>query len=168
MQEKTSKKISESYVQTAHFIMPGMTNNSNNLYGGELMKMIDGIAAMSFFKHSSRRGVTASMDNLNFIAPLPVGNIVHIHAYVSGVGTKSVEIFVKVFGEEVGQSDNYLAATAFLTFVSTDTYVDLPPIPDIESENHEQEKVLAGYPERRKQRLIQLEANLAFHEDLSL
>ncbi|HFI0462978.1 TPA: acyl-CoA thioesterase [Streptococcus suis] len=155
-----------SYLE--HIIQPSDTNGMRNLFGGRLMYMVDSIAFLAFAKLTRVHGVTASMDQLNFIAPLPMSDSLHMETYVSGVSKKSVEVFVKVFGENLETGETYLAATAFLTFVAVFPKGQEKPLPQIIPETEEEICVCQGYEERRNNRLRQKEASLAFHNKLRL
>ncbi|HJG48368.1 MAG TPA: hypothetical protein K8U70_05750 [Facklamia tabacinasalis] len=91
----------------------GDTNRHNTLYGGNLMRMMDNVSAISFTRHTRSLGITASMDVLNFIKPLPVSHSVCIETMISGVGKKSAEVFAKVIGENLTTGERYLDAMAF-------------------------------------------------------
>lgn len=161
-----TKTVEESRVIHTRLIMPGDTNNHNTLYGGNLMQVIDSVAAISYQKHCRASGVTASMDRLNFIAPLPQSHALTIEAMVSGVGQSSVEVFVKVFGESLREEKEYLAATAFLTFVVLDE--DRIPLPQIVATTEIDQFILDGYEERRQARLRQRELDLKFQDQVRL
>lgn len=162
----TIKKVSDSRVVQTHLIMPGDGNRHNTLYGGNLMRMIDNVSAISFTRHTRSLGVTASMDVLNFIKPLPVSNSVCIETIVSGVGKRSAEIFAKVIGEDLATGERYLAATAFLTFVVVDE--NAPDIPQLEAETEEERYIMNGYAERRKKRSEDRLADREFQENISI
>ena len=86
MKNNDYKKVSESRVIQTHLILVGDTNRHNTLYGGNLMRMMDNVSAISFTRHTRSLGITASMDVLNFIKPLPVSHSVCIETMISGVG----------------------------------------------------------------------------------
>ncbi|MBO1307748.1 acyl-CoA thioesterase [Enterococcus sp. 669A] len=135
-------------VQT-HLIMYSQMNMHKTLYGGQLMHWLDetaGIAAARFARTSL---VTASLDQLDFLQPLYEGHSVCLEAYVSGAGKRSMEVFVKVIGEDLLKSERYLAATSFLTFTSLDRRIELP---DITPETAEEKYICAGYAARRASR----------------
>lgn len=113
MKNNDYKKVSESRVIQTHLILVGDTNRHNTLYGGNLMRMMDNVSAISFTRHTRSLGITASMDVLNFIKPLPVSHSVCIETMISGVGKKSAEVFAKVIGENLTTGERYLDAMAF-------------------------------------------------------
>lgn len=156
----------KSYLE--HVILPSDTNGTRNLYGGRLMEMIDSLAFLAFAKLTRMRGVTASMDQLDFVAPLPMGDSVHIETYVSGVSKRSVEIFVKVYGENLQTGQTYLAATAFLTFVTLKDQEGYDDLPEIIPTNEEERVVCEGYTERRQTRLLLRQHARNFQEALNL
>ncbi|XJS10967.1 acyl-CoA thioesterase [Aerococcaceae bacterium WGS1372] len=162
-----TKKMSETKTIQTHLILPGDTNRHNTLYGGNLMRMIDNVAAISFTRLTRSMGVTASMDVLNFIKPLPVSHSVCIETMVSGVGNRSVEVFVKVIGEDLKTGDRYLAATAFLTFVVID---DLPEggLPQIVAETDEERYIMSGYEERKRHRKESRQHDEEFQKNISI
>lgn len=161
-----TKMMSETRTIQTHLILPGDTNRHNTLYGGNLMRMIDNVAAISFTRFTRTLGVTASMDVLNFIKPLPISHSVCIETMVSGVGNKSAEVFVKVIGEDLKTGERYLAATAFLTFVVVE---DLPEsLPQIVAVTEEEKYVAAGYEERKRKRKEDRKHDAEFQENLSI
>lgn len=153
-------------VQT-HLIMYSHMNVHKALYGGQLMHWMDetaGIAAARFARTSL---VTASLDHLDFLMPLLEGHSVCLEAFVSGSGNRSMEIFVKVIGEDLIKSERYLAATSFLTFTSLDPETSLP---EIIPETEEEKYICAGYEERRAARKDKRQESieLAKHVDTRL
>lgn len=153
-------------IQT-HLIMYSQMNMHKALYGGQLMHWMDetaGIAAARFARSSL---VTASLDHLDFLLPLQEGHSVCLEAYVSGSGNRSMEVFVKVIGEDLLKNERYLAATSFLTFTCLDPKISLPAIVP---ESEEEKFICGGYEERRaagkKKRQESIE--LAKHVDTRL
>lgn len=157
-----SKTCAASKVVHSSLILPGETNRHNTLFGGNLMSHIDRTASIAFVRHTAATGVTASMDSLNFIKPLPQDHVVSIEAMVSGVGSRSVEVFVKVTGEDLMAGEHYLAATAFLTFVVLpDKHGQMAQIPTIIPETAEEQYICQGYTKRRQERLAKRDEDQA-------
>lgn len=162
-----TKRMSETRTIQTHLILPGDANRHNTLYGGNLMRMIDNVAAISATRLTRSLGVTASMDVLNFIKPLPISNSVCIEGMVSGVGKRSVEVFIKVIGEDLKTGERYLAATAFTTFVVVE---DLPEdgFPQIVAETEEERYIMEGYAERRRKRQEDRANDTEFQKKISI
>ncbi len=153
----STKTCSQTRAIQARRIFPFDVNMHNTLFGGNLTRIIDDCASITVSRHCRRLAVTASVDAMNYLKPLPLGHSVCVETYISGTGKKSVEVFCKVVGEDVLNGERYLAATSFWTFVAlpregeTDFTVDA-----IVPETDEEKFICSGYEERRKARLEQL------------
>ncbi|WP_213453591.1 acyl-CoA thioesterase [Rhizomonospora bruguierae] len=103
-----------------------MTAVDVNLYGtvhgGVLMKFVDDVAGAAAARHSGGTAVTAAIDEIVFIEPVRVGDLVHSHAQVNWTGTTSMEVGVKVVAERWDTVDERPVAvvTAYLVFVAVD------------------------------------------------
>src|SRR4030095_2035023 len=95
------KKPSDSFVNMTELVLPNDTNLFGNLMGGRLMYWMDIAAALSAGKHCNAPVVTASVDNISFEAPIKLGNVVHIEARMSRAFNTSMEVHLKVWGEDL-------------------------------------------------------------------
>ena len=114
------KKVSESCVTMNEFVLPNDTNTLNNLMGGRLMHWMDIASAISAQKHSNRIVVTASVDNISFDKPLFLGNVVTLTAQVTRAFNSSMEVYIKVFAQDIPANKMFQTNTAFFTFVAMD------------------------------------------------
>ena len=96
----TSKKVADSLTIMNELVLPNDTNTFGNLMGGRLMYWMDIAAGMAAAKHCNAPCMTASVDNLSFKNPIKLGNIVRIEARVTRAFNTSMEIYLKVFGED--------------------------------------------------------------------
>ncbi len=150
-----SKKASESFIVMNEMVFPNDTNHFGNMMGGRLMYWMDIAAAMSAMKHCNKPCMTASVDNLSFKTPIRLGNIVHIEAKVTRAFTSSMEIHVRVWGEDTLHQYTYPANEAYFTFVALDGETFKPvPVPAIVTETEEEQKLYDGALRRRQLRLI--------------
>jgi acyl-CoA hydrolase len=107
-------------------------NLHGNIHGGVIMKLVDDAAGVVAARHSGGRAVTAAMDEMVFLVPVHVGDLVHAHAQVNWAGRTSMEIGVRVEAErwdEVGEPLH--TSTAYLVYVALDSRGkprDLPPV----------------------------------------
>lgn len=101
-------------------VLPNHTNQLGNLLGGQLMHWIDICAAIAAAKHSNRVCVTASVDKINFLHPIKLGNIVTLVASVNRAFKTSMEVGVKVYRESYLENEKVHSNSAYLTFVSVD------------------------------------------------
>src|SRR6478735_9944840 len=97
------KKAGDSIVVMTEIVLPNDTNTFGNLMGGRLMYWMDIAAALSALKHCSAPVVTASVDNISFQSPIKLGNVVHIEAKLSRAFNTSMEVHLKVWGEDIIQ-----------------------------------------------------------------
>ena len=147
------KKVSDSQMIMTELVLPHHTNQLGNLLGGQLMHWIDVCAAMSAAKHSQRVCVTASVDNIDFLHPIKLGEAVTLIASVNRVFNTSMEVGVKVFAQSFKKGKKIHSNSAFLTFVSVDDegkpVKTFEAIPETEDEKRRYEEAL----ERRQNRL---------------
>jgi acyl-CoA hydrolase len=149
-----SKKVSESLVVMTELVLPNDTNLFHNLMGGRLMYWMDIAAALSAMKHCGSPVVTASVDNISFENPIPRGNVVTIHAQVTRSFNTSMEVHLKVWGEDPLQQFKYKSNEAFFTFVALDPHGKPRPVPSSVAETNEENELYDGALRRRQIRLI--------------
>ncbi|RLK62664.1 acyl-CoA thioesterase [Atopobacter sp. AH10] len=164
----TGKACRLSRVYQTHNIFPSDCNMHGSLFGGRLLEYIDNAASISVSRHARLLCVTASIDAVNFIAPLYHTNSACVETFISGTGKTSLEVFCKVLGEKLETGERYLAATAFLTFVVVGEAGKELFVPPVYPESDEERLVCEGYEERRKARLAKREAEKAFQKQLSI
>ena len=114
------KKVSESIVVMHELVLPNDTNVLGNVLGGRVMHLIDICAAMSAYKHARSPVVTASVDQLNFLAPATVGDMLILKSSVNFTGKTSMEVGVRIESENSISGKKNHTASAYLTFVSLD------------------------------------------------
>jgi acyl-CoA hydrolase len=112
------KPASSSHVTMTELVLPSHTNALNSVFGGVIMSWIDIAAAISAQRHSNRPVVTASIDALNFVAPAYVGWVISLKAQVNAVHNTSMEVGVRVDGEDPMTQTHHHIASAYLTFVA--------------------------------------------------
>ncbi|RYY57000.1 MAG: acyl-CoA thioesterase [Chitinophagaceae bacterium] len=150
----TPKKSPESLVIMTELVLPNDTNVFGNLMGGRLMYWMDIAAALSAQRHCNAPVVTASVDNISFENPIRLGNAVHIEAKVTRAFTSSMEVHMKVWGEDLKQRHKYKSNEAYYTFVSLDDNNKPQPVPALEPESEEEKRLFEGALRRRQIRLI--------------
>lgn len=153
MEQKT-KTAKESSVVMTELVLPNDTNTFGNLMGGRLMYWMDIAAALAAMKHCGSPVVTASVDNISFESPIKLGNVVHIEAKVSRAFNSSMEVHLKVWGEDAIQQYKYQSNEAYYTFVALDPNGKPRPVAQLVPESEEELKLFDGALRRRQLRLI--------------
>src|SRR6476660_544028 len=149
-----SKGSSESLTMMTEIVLPNDTNVFGNLMGGRLMYWMDIAAAISAQKHCNAAVVTASVDNISFESAIKLGNTVHIEAKVTRAFNTSMEVHLKVWGEDHIQQYKYKSNEAYYTFVALDASSRPKPVPQLIPETEEDKKLFEGALRRRQLRLI--------------
>jgi acyl-CoA hydrolase len=149
-----SKKASSSKTIMTEIVLPNDTNIFGNLMGGRLMYWMDIAAALSAQKHCNAPVVTASVDNISFENPIKLGNAVHIEAHVSRAFNTSMEVHLKVWGEDFTQQYKYKSNEAYYTFVALDPHGKPRAVPPLIPETEDEKKLFDGALRRRQLRLI--------------
>lgn len=149
-----ARKASESITIMTELVLPNDTNLHGNLMGGRLMYWMDIAAALSAQKHSNAPVVTASVDNISFENSIKLGNVVHIEAKLTRAFNTSMEVHMKVWGEDLAQQYRYKSNEAYYTFVALDPHGKPRPVPPITTETEEEKKLFEGALRRRQLRLI--------------
>lgn len=112
------KAVSASRVVTTQLVLPGDTNSLGSVFGGTIMSWIDIAAAISAQRHANSEVVTASIDELHFVAPVYKGWVVNLQASVNFVAKTSMEVGVRVDAENPKTGERFHTASAYLTFVA--------------------------------------------------
>jgi uncharacterized protein (TIGR00369 family) len=131
------KTVRESMVTLSHVMQPHDANPAGNIHGGVIMKLIDNAAGVVAFRHARNNAVTASIEKLDFLYPVHVGDLVILTASLNRTGRTSMEIGVRVVSENMISGETHHTASAYLTFVALDPEGRPLPIPPLLLENDE-------------------------------
>lgn len=148
------KKASDSFITMNEFVLPNDTNTFGNLMGGRLMYWMDIAASMAAARHCNCLCMTASVDNLSFKNPIKLGNVVSIEAKISRAFNTSMEIHLKVWGEDMLQHHRYESNEAYITFVAMDPAGKPQPVAPVITETEQEKMLYDGALRRRQLRLI--------------
>lgn len=150
----TTRQPADSFTMMTEIVLPNDTNVFGNLMGGRLMYWMDIAAAIAAQRHCNAPVVTASVDNISFENPIKLGNTVHIEAKVSRAFTTSMEVHLKVWGEDFTQQFKYKSNEAYYTFVALDPNRRPRTVPQLVPETEEEIEIFDGALRRRQVRLI--------------
>jgi acyl-CoA hydrolase len=148
------RKSSESLTMMTEIVLPNDTNVFGNLMGGRLMYWMDIAAAIAAQRHCNAPVVTASVDNISFENAVKLGNTVHIEAMVTRAFNTSMEIHLRVWGEDHVQKFKYKSNEAYYTFVAMGVNGRPKQVPQLIPETEEEKRLFDGALRRRQLRLI--------------
>jgi acyl-CoA hydrolase len=132
--------MSHSVGTITTFVMPHMQNIRGDLFGGELMALVDQAAAVAAIRHAGGPAVTASIDRVDFKERIPVGSLVSCEATVDFVGTTSMDITVEVYAERVSTGERRNTNQAHVVFVAIDENGRPKRVPRLVPETDEERK----------------------------
>lgn len=118
---QVGRTVAESQSERSEIVFPNDSNGLGNLFGGRLMQYIDLVAAMAASRHARAICITASMDHLDFVAPVKVGELLILKASVNRAYKTSMEVGVRVMVEDVREQKLRHVSSAYLTFVAVDS-----------------------------------------------
>ena len=139
-EERRSLPPSHSRVSLATITSSTHANLLGNVHGGEIMKLADSTAGAVAARHSGGPAVTAFMDEMAFLAPVHVGDIVRTLSQVNWVGSSSMEIGVRVETQPWGSAadDPLHVASAYFVFVAIDADGQPRPVPGLEPQTDDE------------------------------
>jgi uncharacterized protein (TIGR00369 family) len=103
------KTIEDSRIQISQLMLPSNTNFAGKIYGGYILGLMDQIAFACASKHSGSYCVTASVDKVNFLNPIEVGELVTMKASINYIGKSSMVFGIRVESENIrsGKKKHY-------------------------------------------------------------
>jgi acyl-CoA hydrolase len=133
-------------------------NIAGNVHGGTIMKMVDTAAGLAAAKHCGGLAVTAAMDEMSFLDPVFVGDVVTVKAMVNEAFHTSVEVGVRVEAETYATGRHVHTSSAYLVFVSIDDRGSPRPVPPLLAETEDQRRRQQEARLRRETRLARKQA----------
>lgn len=147
------KTVSSSQVHMTEMVLPSHTNALGSIFGGIIMSWIDIAGAICAQRHAQKTVVTASIDDLHFVAPVYKGWIVNLKASVNSTSKTSMEVGVRVDAENPITGETFHTATAYLTFVALDSHLKPTVVPKISPESADEKRRYEEAQKRREHRL---------------
>ena len=123
-----AKRVRQSQVEMVEVVLPNHANPLGNILGGRVMHLIDIAAAIAAHRHSNSYVVTASVDHVDFRTPIRVGDLIVLKSSVNRAFRTSMEVGVKVFGENVLTGERKHTSSAYVTFVAIDAQGQPRPV----------------------------------------
>ncbi len=147
------KRVSESAIVMCVQMLPSDANPQGQVHGGTIMKHVDTAAAVAGHRHARSMVATARIDELNFLAPVEVGDLVMLKASVNAVWRTSMEVGVRVETENLLTGKITHTSTAYLVIVALDEHRRPREVPPLIAETPEEQRRMAEAQQRRARRL---------------
>jgi len=157
------RPVRDSQSEMSELVLPNDANPLASLLGGRLMHWIDLAGAMAAHRHSRKHVVTASVDHIDFLVPVRVGDLVILRSSVNRAFHTSMEVGVKVFVENYISETAQHVASAYLTFVAVDREGNHLNVAPVIPETDEQHRRYEDAGRRREIRRSELERRRQAH-----
>ena len=155
------KPVRESISEYSELALPTDANGLGNVLGGKVMHLVDLAAAMAAMRHARKPVVTASIDHMNFLHPIHIGQLIVLHSQVNRVFHSSMEVGVKVMVEDLMTGEKLHTCSAYLTFVALDAQGKPAAIAPVIPETGDERRRYLEAGERREYRLAMRDRNQA-------
>ena len=133
-------------------------NNAGYVHGGTIMRLVDTASGIAAAKHARRRVVTAAMDDMSFLSPVFIGDLVTVQAMVNDAHRTSMEVGARVDVETVPTGEHRRVATAHLVFVGLDEEGRPAEVPGVITETDDERRRQSQARVRREHRLVRKRA----------
>jgi len=153
---ESAKTPSESLTTVSRIMMPMDANVAGNVFGGTILRLIDEVASIVAFRHARKNVVTASIDRMDFLGSVFIGDLLRLNASINYVHRTSMEIGVRVEAENPLTGQVRHTGTCFLTYVALDKNRQPTPVPPLTPETEEDKRRWAEAEVRRNLRLQQI------------
>lgn len=154
MSPPPSKPVADSRAVINEIVLPNDTNSLGNMMGGRLLHLMDKCAAISAQRHANRVCVTASVDNVEFQAPIRGGDVVVIESQVNRAFRTSMEVELNVWAENPRAQTRRKCNRAYYTFVALSDDGTPTAVPPIQPETGDEQRRYAAAAKRRDIRLV--------------
>ena len=123
--------VSDTYIENRQRVQPTHTNNYASAHGGNVVKWMDEVGAMSAMRHAGETCVTAKINELDFKRPIPQGDTCVIESYAYAAGRTSVRVRLRAFRESPRTGDRELTTDSYFVFVAVDEDGSPTPVPEL-------------------------------------
>jgi uncharacterized protein (TIGR00369 family) len=150
----TPRPVSASATVLSQIMEIEHANQAGYVHGGAILRLVDGAAGIAAIKHARRRVVTAAIDEMSFLAPVFIGDVLTVRAAVNDVHRTSMEVGVRVDVETLPRGERRHVASAHLVFVALDREGHPTPVAPLIAETKVEHRRQTQARIRREQRLL--------------
>ncbi len=151
--QEAARAVRETRSDYAEICLPNDANTLGNMLGGHVMHLVDLCGAIAAMRHARCAVVTASVDQMTFLHPIRIGELVRLKSQVNRVFRTSMEVGVKVWVENLQSAGLRHTSSAYLTFVALDNAGNRVVLPPVVPETDDEKRRFWEAAERRAYRL---------------
>lgn len=151
-EDRKIKPVSESKSEMSILMMPEHSNLFGKVHGGVILKYMDQLGYICAAKHAERPCITASMDRVDFHAPVEVGDVVTMYASANYTGKTSIEVGIKVMSESPVEGEGRHTNSSYATLVALSDDGKPVTVPKVKPETDEEKRRYKEAKERYKMR----------------
>ena len=173
MTDKEFRTVKASQQVLKELMVPSYSNFGGKVHGGQILSLMDKIAYACAATHSRSYCVTASIDSVDFLNPVEVGELLTLYASVNYVGRSSMEVGIKVVSEDFHQGIVKATNTSYFTMVAVDEKSRKPvAVPgliledDVEIKRFLEAKMRREFKQNYKEELRQARRELDIDKEL--
>lgn len=153
MSESEPATLAQSHTEMTELLLPNDTNTLGRALGGVVLHWMDICGAVAAMRFSNQQCVTVSMEHVDFISPIDLGEVVIVEAYVFDTGRTSIDVKVDVHAENPRTGEERETTASFFTFVAVDDEGTPTPVPDVECPTEGERRLRDEAIERRADRI---------------
>jgi uncharacterized protein (TIGR00369 family) len=143
--------VSDTYIENRQRVQPTHTNNYNAAHGGNIVKWMDEVGAMSAMRHAGETCVTARINQLDFDRPVPQGDTCIVESYVYTAGETSVKVRLRAFRENPQTGEREQTTDSYFVFVAVDEQNRPTSVPELTVESDRCRKLRESALERDRE-----------------
>lgn len=129
--DRDERSLAATHTQMIEMVLPNDTNTHGRALGGTVLHWMDVCGAIAAMRFAREKVVTASMDHVDFVSPIDLGEVASVEAYVFAAGRTSVDVRVEVDAENPVTDEVRETTTSFLTFVALDDEGSPTQVPEL-------------------------------------
>lgn len=133
--------ISDTYIENRQRVQPTDANNLGTAHGGNVVKWMDDVGALSAMRHSGESCVTARINSLDFERPIPQGETCIVESYVFSVGRTSMRVRLQAYREDPRSGERERTTHSYFVFVAVDENGTPTEVPDLEVETSQDQRL---------------------------
>jgi uncharacterized protein (TIGR00369 family) len=152
--EFTGRRAAETALTLTMFAQPEHSNSLGNVHGGVILKLCDECGGIIAARHARRPAVTVTVDSVNFLKPVLLGRLLHVHGHITWVGRTSIEVALRVEAEYLLTGERLLTNDAYFVYVALDENRRPAPVPPLLLESEQAQVEFEAGEARHQRRLM--------------